>query len=342
MRKKSQDELGTLVTREMKVMLQDESLTKEQRFDILSCVMFDAPLKNTLMASFANSLKAGFAQINSSRYRAIEREREWRKNHERKRRNAGYIDDDGQPSSENNITTPCNSMPLHVTPCNSMSLHDGLKQNKTSNNISPYKPPKGGKRKVPKAVEPEDILKGGSAAATGSCRFMDAEGFCTNKKNQGGGFKCFGCELREPVGGGGVSEGTSAINAGDGVRTATLQELTNLLAGAIEATEAFAHMRVNRRNLMRHLLPIVKKNCAAEDCDESRTSDEQRKAFGKLWQLILAGLAAWTEKWKADGWQYAPGKITKWLADEKWLEKPRKKTAPAEGSGCGDCGAEIA
>ena len=30
------------------------------------------------------------------------------------------------------------------------------------------------------------------------------------------------------------------------------------------------------------------------------------------------------------------------LADEKWLEKPRKKTAPAEGSGCGDCGAQIA
>jgi len=58
--------------------------------------------------------------------------------------------------------------------------------------------------------------------------------------------------------------------------------------------------------------------------------------------LVLAGLAAWTEKWAADGWQYAPGKITKWLADEKWLEEPRKKTAPAEGSGCGDCGAEIA
>ena len=27
---------------------------------------------------------------------------------------------------------------------------------------------------------------------------------------------------------------------------------------------------------------------------------------------------------------------------EKLLEEPRKKTAPAEGSGCGDCGAEIA
>ena len=156
---------------------------------------------------------------------------------------------------------------------------------------------------MPKAVEAEDLLKGGSGVE---------------------------------------AEDTSAINAGDGARTATLDEMTASLAGAIEQTEAFAHMRVNRRNLMRHLIPIVKKNCAAEDGDESGTSDEQRKAFGKLWQLILAGLAAWTETWKADDWQYAPGKITKWLADEKWLEKPRKKTAPAEGSGCGDCGAEIA
>ena len=113
MRKKSQDELGTLVTREMKVMLQDESLTKEQRFDILSSVMFDAPLKNTLMSSFANSLKAGFEQINTSRYRAIEREREWRKNTERRRRHAGYLDE--------NATTS-DPMSPHVTPCHPMTV----------------------------------------------------------------------------------------------------------------------------------------------------------------------------------------------------------------------------
>ena len=292
MRKKSQDELGTLVTREMKVMLQDESLTKEQRFDILSSVMFDAPLKNTLMSSFANSLKAGFEQINTSRYRAIEREREWRKNTERRRRHAGYLDE--------NATTS-DPMSPHVTPCHPMSLHDGLKQNKTKQGISPYKPPKGGGRKVPKAVEPEDIMKGQVGAATGHGK-------------------------------------------GGGVRTATLAEMTASLAASIESTEAFAHMRVNRRNLMRHLLSIVKKKCAAEDGDESGTSDEQRKAFGKLWTSIFDGLAAWTEKWAADGWQYAPGKITKWLADEKWLEEPRKKAAAPEsvGSGCGDCGAEIA
>ena len=281
MRKKSQDELGTLVTREMKVMLQDESLTKEQRFDILSSVMFDAPLKNTLMSSFANSLKAGFEQINTSRYRAIEREREWRKNQERKRRHAGYIDENA---------TPCNSMSLHATPCNSMSLHDGLKQNKTKQGISPYKPPKGGGRKVPKAVEPEDIMKGQVGAAT-------------------------------------------SHGKGD----ADFREAAEIVAAAIENTDAFAHMRVNRRNLMRHLLPIFKKNSAAENAD--KIDYGKAEALGRA---ILNGLSAWTEKWAADGWQYAPGKITKWLADEKWLEEPRKKTAPAEGSGCGDCGAEIA
>ena len=323
MRKKSQDELGTLVTREMKVMLQDECLTKEQRFDILSCVMFDAPLKNTLMASFANSLKAGFEQINGTRYKAIDRIREFKRRSERIRRHGGNMDND---------KLPFNSIPIHGNPCSSIPIHGELKAKAKQGNISPYKPPKGGK-KVPDKVRPEDLVgKTGKKKGGGCCRFTDANGYCTNGNMQGGGFKCMGpeCEGREVV-------------ASEGVRNATLQELTNSLAGAIEATEAFAHMRVNHRNLMRHLLPLVKKNCAAEDGDDGGgTSDAQRKAFGKLRQLIFDGLAAWTEKWKADDWQYAPGKITKWIADEKWLEKPRKKTAPAEGSGCGDCGAEIA
>ena len=122
MRKKSQDELGTLVTREMKVMLQDESLTKEQRFDILTAVMFDAPVKNTLLASFAKSLKAGFELVNKARYKAIERDRERRKNIERRRRKLGYTADDD-------------------TTCTDMTSHDGLEQNNTIQGISPYKPP---------------------------------------------------------------------------------------------------------------------------------------------------------------------------------------------------------
>ena len=285
MRKKSQDELGTLVTREMKVMLQDEELTKEQRFDVLAAVMFDTPIKNSLLASFAKSLKAGFEQVNSSRYRAIEREREWRKNHERKRRNAGYIDDNG---------TPCNSMSLHEHPCNSMSLHDGLKQNKTKQGISPYKPPKGGGRKVPKAVKPEDLFKSDSKRTTAS--------------------------------GGPVLEYLCSCEADDPPQA---RQMAVAVAAELETREAFGRMRVNQRNLMRHLLPLAEKNSA-------RLVD--------WWREVSHGLDAWTAAWKADDWQYAPGKITKWLADEKYLQPPRKKTAAAEsvGSGCGDCGAEIA
>ena len=323
MRKKSQDELGTLVTREMKVMLKEEGLTKEQRFDVLAAVMFDAPVKNSLLASFAKSLKAGFEQINASRYRAIEREREWRRNAEKRRRHAGYIDDNG---------STLNSMSLHVTPCTSMSLHDGLKQNKTKQGISPYKPPKGGK-KVPDKVRPEDLI-GGKPGKKNRwlCRFMDARGLCTNEDIPRCGLGCMDqtCPAYEEI-------------AVEGVRVATVKELTETLAQDIEQTEAFGRMRVNRRNLMRHLLPIVKKNCAAEGEDE-RASNETRSAFWKLHKTILDGLAAWTAAWKADDWQYAPGKITKWLADEKYLQPPRKKTAAPEsvGSGCGDCGAEIA
>ncbi len=306
MRKKSQDELGTLVTREMKVMLQDESLTKEQRFDLLAAVMFDTPVKNSLLASFAKSLKAGFEQINASRYRAIEREREWRRNAEKRRRHAGYIDDNGDTS---------NSMSPHAPPCNSMSPHDGLKQNKTKQGISPYKPPKGG-GKVPKAIEAEDLLKGGPKKGGGRCRFTDANGYCTNKNMQGGGFKCAGpsCEGREEV---------------DEESPATPRDCAEILADAIEKSSAFARMRVNRRNLMRHLLPLAEKNSA-------RLAEWAKE--------VLDGLDAWTAAWKADDWQYAPGKITKWLADEKYLQPPRKKTAAPEsvGSGCGDCGAEIA
>ena len=285
MRKKSQDELGTLVTREMKVMLQDESLTKEQRFDILSSVMFDAPLKNTLMSSFANSLKAGFEQINTSRYRAIEREREWRKNTERRRRHAGYLDE--------NATTS-DPMSPHVTPSDPMSPHDGLKQNKTKQGISPYKPPKGGGRKVPKAVKPEDLFKSDSKRTTAS--------------------------------GGPVLEYLCSCEADDPPQA---RQMAVAVAETLEQTEAFARMRVNRRNLMRYLLPLAEKNSA-------RLAEWAKE--------VLDGLAAWTAAWKADDWQYAPGKITKWLADEKYLQPPRKKAAAPEsvGSGCGDCGAEIA
>ena len=277
MRKKTQDELGTLVTREMKVMLQDESLTKDQRFDILAAVMFDTPTKNQLLMSFAKSLKAGFEQINGSRYKSIERIREFKRRSERNRRHTANMEDDKLPS---------NSIPIHGSPCPSIPIHGELKA-KARINISPYNPPKGGRKlssKVSSERKPgKKPKKGGARPAEPSPQSPD-----------------------EP----------------------TATGMANAMVEKLEQTEAFARMRVNRRNLTRHLLQLAKKNS------------------GRLeeWALeVLDGLEAWTAAWKADDWQYAPGKITKWLADEKYLQPPRKKKdAPtAEGSGCGECGAEI-
>ena len=306
MRKKSQEELGTLVTREMKVMLQDEGLTKEQRFDVLAAVMFDTPIKNSLLASFAKSLKAGFEQINGTRYKAIDRIREFKRRSERIRRHGGNMDND---------KLPFNSIPIHGNPCSSIPIHGELKAKAKQGNISPYKPPKGGK-KVPDKVRPEDLFGKPGKKGGGRCRFTDANGYCTNEKMQGGGFACMGpeCEGQEEV---------------DEESPATPRDCAEILADAIEKSSAFARMRVNRRNLMRHLLPLAEKNSA-------RLAEWAKE--------VLDGLAAWTVAWKADDWQYAPGKITKWLADEKYLQPARKKTAAPEsvGSGCGDCGAEIA
>lgn len=282
MRKKSQDELGTLVTREMKVMLQDESLTKEQRFDLLAAVMFDTPVKNSLLASFAKSLKAGFEQINGTRYKAIDRIREFKRRSERNRRHGGNMDTD---------THPLNSIPIHGNPCSSIPIHGELKAKAKQGNISPYKPPKGG-GKMPKVVSPEDLLKGGP------------------KKD-----------------GGAVADYLLSVPSDDWQPTP--RGLANAMAEELEASEAFGHMRASERSLRRCLIPLAEKNSAR---------------LGGWAREVLKGLAAWTEAWKADDWQYAPGRITKWLVDEKYLQPPRKKAAAPEsvGSGCGDCGAEIA
>ena len=281
MRKLDDEELGVLITRETLSMMFDKTISFENRARLFCAVVGDLKITdNKMMASFAASLKTGHNRINEHRKAAIYSRRERQKEYQRNLRQSKNANGDIQTSTEiaeDERTSVGNAKHCKIS-------------------ISPYKPPKGGKRKVPKALSPEDIVS-------------------------------------QPVEGSGEA---------DGVRNATLDELAAMLASDIEKTDAFAHMRVNRRNLMRHLIPLVKKNCAAEGGGEGGTSDEERKAFSKMRQLLLAGLAAWTEKWASDGWQYAPGKITKWLADEKWLEAPRKKAAAAEGSGCGDCGAEIA
>ena len=294
MRKKSQEELGTLVTREMKVMLQDEGLTKEQRFDVLAAVMFDTPIKNTLLASFAKSLKAGFDRVNTVRYKAINCHRESAREEARRAREAKRKLADIDYNDNQLQSIDINGNQLTTT---STHIH------RQSKNISPYKPPKGGK-KVPDKVRPEDLV-GNSGKKKGVASRAEP-----TPKNS------------DPI-------ADYLLGLPDGNWEPTANGMANAMAETLEQTEAFARMRVNPRNLMRHLLPLAEKNSA-------RLAEWAKE--------VMDGLAAWTAAWKADDWQYAPGKITKWLADEKYLQPPRKKTAAPEsvGSGCGDCGAEIA
>ncbi len=294
MRKKSQEELGTLVTREMKVMLQDEGLTKEQRFDVLAAVMFDTPIKNALLASFAKSLKAGFDRVNTVRYKAINCHRESAREEARRAREAKRKLADIDYNDNQLQSIDINDNQLATT---STHIH------RQSKNISPYKPPKGGK-KVPDKVRPEDLV-GNSGKKKGVASRTEP-----TPKNS------------DPI-------ADYLLGLPDGNCEPTAKGMANAMAETLEQTEAFGRMRVNRRNLTRHLIPLAEKNSA-------RLAEWAKE--------VLDGLAAWTVAWKADDWQYAPGKITKWLADEKYLQPPRKKTAAPEsvGSGCGDCGAEIA
>lgn len=126
-----------------------------------------------------------------------------------------------------------------------------------------------------------------------------------------------------------MREGPKAISADDilgvteadiarGLEVAAADDLQGRaleLAGRIENTEAFPRMRVNRKKLMKCLLSLLKKNNGAPE---------------KEADAILAGIERWSEVWRAEDWRFAPGRITDWLYDGKYLEEPRKKEAAAE------------
>ena len=117
--KRTVEELGSILTREIMTMLQDCSLTKEQRFDVLTAVMFDTTPKNTILASYANALKSGWNKVNSDRIEQIERGRETRKINMRRYREVGRVVDHGEPQGRvvrrdgiNNINN-INNIPLN-------------------------------------------------------------------------------------------------------------------------------------------------------------------------------------------------------------------------------------
>lgn len=72
------------------------------------------------------------------------------------------------------------------------------------------------------------------------------------------------------------------------------------LAAGIEGSYRY---KVNRGKLRKCLKSVLKKNSAAE---------------------VLDGYRRWLAVWQADDFQWAPSRITDWLYDAKFLEKPRR------------------
>ncbi len=272
------EELGSILTREIMTMLQDGSLTKEQRFDVLTAVMFDTTPKNTILASYANALKSGWNKVNSDRIEQIERGRETRKEYMKRVRKDErvYIHGDTQGR---------------------VYIRDDINNINNINNI-PLNPPRG--------------IAGGEAKDS-------AVSVGVGEGNELAAGAARGGEVEAPGGAGAARLEPGADGAGL-AELPTIREAAMELADRVEASEAFGHMRSNRGKLVKSICSVLKKNGGAETAAATG---------GKM----LAGLEAWTAAWKAEGWQYAPGRIVDWILDEKWLEPVRERGGGGVASG---------
>lgn len=174
MKKKTDDELGILLTREMKTMMFDENLTAEQKVQIFCAVVGDEKVDNPLLNSFANSLKVGYVHANSARMSSIYKRRDrQRKTYEDERTSTEIgVDSHSSPikgkgKGNNNPPTPkgVGRIPSPVSPEEIMSGHGGRRGDSTKNGRKP----------------------------DGRCVWCDGDGFCRDPENNCQGSHCCNC-----------------------------------------------------------------------------------------------------------------------------------------------------
>ena len=81
MKKKTDEELGILLTREMHSMMFNEKLTAEQRVTLFCAIVSGKDVDDPLLSAFAESLKSGFIHTNNARKSAIYNRRERQRNY---------------------------------------------------------------------------------------------------------------------------------------------------------------------------------------------------------------------------------------------------------------------
>ena len=139
---------------------------------------------------------------------------------------------------------------------------------------------------------------------------MDTEGFCTSEKMQGGGFKCTGCENREPIG---VEEAKPAQKTG-----APIMQAVERMAG--EMAKRHPNAKSSLRAVVRALAATVEDECIGGENADPRA----------VMQGIDAAHAAWceTEGWAEDKGQFVQA-LAAWIRNGGWRKPPpQKKKAP--------------
>lgn len=150
----------------------------------------------------------------------------------------------------------------------------------------------------------------------GRCRWMDAEGFCTSEKMQGGGFKCIGCENREPIG----------ADGSPGTARPTVQKARGLWDGAavvVNAAEAMMARHPNAKSGKRAVVRAIAATVEEEPGEGPETVDAIRSAH---------------EAWCAtDGWAEEKGQFVQalaaWIRNGGWRKLPPQKKKPAPSKG---------
>lgn len=134
MKKKTDEELGILLTREMKTMMFNEKLSDSQKVQIFCAVVGDNTLDDPILDAFAKTLKVGYIHANNARMSSIYKRRD--------RQRKTYEDE--RTSTEVGVDS-------HSSPIKGKGKGKGI--------CIPL-PPKGGKgENVPSAVSPDDLMR---------------------------------------------------------------------------------------------------------------------------------------------------------------------------------------
>lgn len=140
MKKKSDEDLGILITREIKSIMLNEKMSAEDRIAVFGSIVNGTQLDDPVLEAVSEALKTGFNHANETRKASIYAKRE----RERKRQRQSTAIIDNQRQSMTKAANHC-QLPIYG--------------NGNGNGNNNPLPPKGGKgEKIPKAISPDEIL----------------------------------------------------------------------------------------------------------------------------------------------------------------------------------------